>query len=285
LENLSASVADLHEYAAMRLVSVAIMVMKKHAKFNAVTVSSSSKKEQTIQQQTTDAEDEQNSNSPLTMYTEVSHTLLGIIKHGLSARNIEGNLHLVYALVYHQMDLINLFKATHNNGAKKLYSSKQTERIESVVLKASGLIQEEGARSAPKALQVLDSHMVDLKETAIRADHTTTANKSPSKRKYDKDRNMHSTGDDGMGNANSLNSFPGEEEFTFSYEEEADPEVFFVPYVWDLISSVVTASTIEWRKDEIQAFALLDEVEEETNNPSIDYTLTDHYSKNADEMV
>jgi hypothetical protein len=53
----------------------------------------------------------------------------------------------------------------------------------------------------------------------------------------------------------------GEEDFTFSYEEEADPEIFFVPYVWEVIVCVVTSSSVEWNKDKIQVFPLLEEEE------------------------
>jgi hypothetical protein len=49
------------------------------------------------------------------------------------------------------------------------------------------------------------------------------------------------------------------EDFTFTYEEEADPEIFFVPYVWEVIVCVITSSSIEWNKDRIGVFPLLDE--------------------------
>jgi hypothetical protein len=49
----------------------------------------------------------------------------------------------------------------------------------------------------------------------------------------------------------------------FTYEEESDPEVFFVPYVWEIIVSVVTSSSIEWDTDKIKVFALLDDSFEE----------------------
>ena len=47
--------------------------------------------------------------------------------------------------------------------------------------------------------------------------------------------------------------------FSFTYEEEADPETFFVPYVWEVIVCCATASSIEWAKSEIRVFPLLDE--------------------------
>jgi hypothetical protein len=53
------------------------------------------------------------------------------------------------------------------------------------------------------------------------------------------------------------------EDFTFTYEEEADPEIFFSPYVWEVIVSVLTSASIEWNKNRIQVFPLLDEEPEE----------------------
>ena len=47
--------------------------------------------------------------------------------------------------------------------------------------------------------------------------------------------------------------------FMFTYEEEADPEIFFVPYVWEVIVCCATASSIEWVKPDIRVFPLLDD--------------------------
>jgi hypothetical protein len=144
-----------------------------------------------------------------------------------------------------------------------LYHPRETERIEGVTQKASALIQEEGARTAPKALKVLEEKMNDLKEAARVADM-----KSPSKRK------KHSS--------------PSDEDFTFSYEEEVDPEIFFVPYLWEVIVCVVTSGTMDWKKDDIQAFALLDEVEEdqalELGVEGLGINVGT-FAKNADELV
>lgn len=48
-----------------------------------------------------------------------------------------------------------------------------------------------------------------------------------------------------------------DENFMFTYEEESDPEIFFVPYVWETIVCAVTSSTIEWNIKQIQVFHLL----------------------------
>lgn len=56
----------------------------------------------------------------------------------------------------------------------------------------------------------------------------------------------------------------------FTYEEEADPEVFFVPYVWDVVVCALTASSIEWQKERIQVFPAL---------PEEDVTADEHLPK------
>jgi hypothetical protein len=243
LMNLSPSIVDLHEYAAMRLASVTVGVMKRHAKLLA-----SSKDQQHTEngEGKNDEDEDELLSTPLGMYAEVARTLLGLIKHCLSPRNLERNLHLVYALVYHQTDLLRIFKE------KKLYSFKQYDRIESVTLAASSLIQEEGARSAPKALKVLEGQIDRLQKSA---------EKKKKKEQLD--------------------------DFTFTYEEEADPEIFFVPYVWETIVCVVTSSTIEWKKDEIRAFGLLEPLEEPpvAEQEQIPTATSGEYDRDAEELV
>ena len=48
---------------------------------------------------------------------------------------------------------------------------------------------------------------------------------------------------------------------TFQYEEEADPEVFFVPYIWDVIVGTLTTTTMEWTRNKIQIFPLNEDAE------------------------
>lgn len=38
------------------------------------------------------------------IHLQVSHTLLRILRHCVGSKNIDSNLQLVYALVYHQAD-------------------------------------------------------------------------------------------------------------------------------------------------------------------------------------
>jgi hypothetical protein len=251
--NLSTSVVGLHEYASMRLASVAVTVMKNHAKLE---VCAPLPESQRLHKRSSEMEEGEDLSSPLAMHAEVAHTLLTIIKQSLSPNTLESNLHLVYALVYHQMDLIKFCKH------KSLYSPRETERIQSVTLKASSLIQTDGARTAPRALQVLENHVESLVKAAKAADA-----KVPSKRRK-------------SGNT-------AEEDFTFTYEEETDPEIFFVPYVWEVVVCCTTSTTISWKKDDIRAFGLLDKIEDDDIGSDIGRGTTGNgeFAKNVDELV
>jgi len=211
LQNLSSSIVDVHDYTAMRLASVTVTVMKKHLK-----LSNSSTRQEPLK------EDDPPTTS-LTMYEEVALTLLEAIYKCLSSKTIERNLHLVYALVYHQADFNRVLKE------KELYPMKLLQRIQSVTTEASKIIQDDGARSAAKALVVLEANVEDLQKVA---DDT----------KSRKER----------------------DDIAFTYEEEMDPETFFVPYVWETIVCAVTSGTIEWKKENIQAFTLLEPFDEES---------------------
>lgn len=64
-----------------------------------------------------------------------------------------------------------------------------------------------------------------------------------------------------------LRQFP---ELRFTYEEEANPEGFFIPYVWTLI---VTHTTIPWRP---QAVALFSTVALGDDSPTLESVAGDH---------
>ena len=207
LMNLSSSIVDLHEYAAMRLTALTVSSIKRYLQ---------------LRRENPD-NDEDDLTTPTSMHGEAARTLLSTLKHCVSARNIEKNLHVVYALLYHQADFKRLL-ATKDSPFKK----NEVHRIQTVISTAAAIIDEDGsARTAPKALKILTDHIDQVREAVT-------------------DRRRRSEPED----------------FSFTYEEEADPEIFFVPYVWEVIVCVVTACSIEWNKDRIQVFPLLEEEEE-----------------------
>lgn len=214
LMNVSPAMVELHDYAAMRLASVTTSAMKRHVKL-ASGISKDALRDE-----------EEDTGTQLGMYSQVARTLLSLVKHALSAKNLERNLHLVYSLVYHMADLQTLFKETN------VYAKSEIDRIRNVMEAASDLLTNAGARTAAKAIKVLETNQAEIIKVV-----------EGEKKK----RKEHH-----------------EDDFNFTYEEEADPEIFFVPYVWETIVTTVTASSIEWDKDKILAFDLLEEEEQTT---------------------
>jgi hypothetical protein len=132
------------------------------------------------------------------------------------------------------------------------FRKSEYSRIQKVIDAASNAIEKaEDARTAAKALKVLQENV-----DALRLVVSEQRKRS------------------------------GEEDFTFSYEEEADPEIFFVPYVWEVIVCVVTSSSVEWNKDKIQVFPLLEEEEivdlPTDGPPQVDPT---QFSKDVSDLV
>ena len=130
------------------------------------------------------------------------------------------------------------------------FKKSETGRILKVMETASSIIDSKGdARTAPKALKALKED-IDLIHAIV----------AERRKKADLDETL------------------------FTYEEEADPEIFFVPYVWEVTVNVVTSSSIEWEKNRIQVFALLDEepvVLIDNGAPAI----TGEYSKDVSDVV
>ncbi len=48
---------------------------------------------------------------------------------------------------------------------------------------------------------------------------------------------------------------------TFTYEEEKDPEIFFVPYIWDVVVCSITSASIEWNRDKVKVFPLNEKID------------------------
>jgi hypothetical protein len=104
------------------------------------------------------------------------------------------------------------------------FSKNEIDRIQKVIDAASSVLELGNARTATKSLKVLSENIEQIRSVVV-------------------ERKRQNDG----------------EAFTFTYEEEADPETFFVPYVWEVIVCCATASAIEWTKLEIRVFLLLDD--------------------------
>lgn len=78
------------------------------------------------------------------------------------------------------------------------------------------------------------------------------------------------------------------DDFIVYYEEEADPKICFVQYIWETIIYAMASSTIEWRKDEIHVFPLLDPMDDPVPAESDQQVATSSngdYAKDTKEIV
>jgi len=230
LMNISPHIVNLHDYAAMRVAFVTIATLKKYS----LIVARNDGNEEDL-------------NTPMGMYGEVVRTLLGMLRHCLSPKSLRDNIHLVYALVYHQND----FREVADKPTLKSLTPDLSS-IERMIKVADQIIQDDGnARTAAKAHKVLEANMERMLEVS-----------------------------EGVQEA----------DFTFSYEEEADPETFFVPYIWEIVVCVVSASTIDWDISRIQAFPLLEE-EDVSEGKAFDESTSmkedslNNYSKDVSDVV
>jgi len=262
--NLSPHIVNLHSYASMRLASVLISIMKRYT----VLVMKNGGK----------PAEEGDVNSLLGMYGEACRILMQVVKHSIRRKVIDKNLHLIYALVYHQRDFNTVLRAKRSP-----FRPSDTEKIASVMKVADEIILNASARTAEKALEELNKFVDTLKG------NKSSSGKSSSSRTRGgatspTDESTISTA------SSSTSTISGMEDFRFTYEEEADPEIFFVPYLWEIIVSAVTASTLEWHKKKIKAFALLHHVAEDMNVlPQDDWQSSNQihgaFADNVDDIV
>ena len=128
------------------------------------------------------------------------------------------------------------------------FQKSEITLLQNVTSKATFIIEQDGnARTAPKALKLLGENIQQILAVVKNGNST----------KKDQQR------------IDPLQQQQQPEDYTFTYEEEADPEIFFIPYVWEVIVCVITSSTIEWDKNQIRIFPLLD-VEEYSDDDDDD---------------
>lgn len=136
------------------------------------------------------------------------------------------------------------------------FKTPDIEKISTMIKKADAIISDASARTSEKSMEALQQSI-----------HILKGSKSSSGKSSSNNRTLSSSAsitDDSTISTTSSSTVSGMEDFRFTYEEEADPEIFFVPYVWEIICSCVSASTLEWNKRRIKVFALLEY--EEINN-------------------
>lgn len=183
-------------------------------------------------------EEEGDLSTPLGMHGETCRTLLQLIKHSIRPKYIEENIHLAYALLLEQRGIEMMCQHAS-------MSKSDLTPIVDLIQKANSIIERHGSgRSAAEAQQTLKMHAEELKS--------------------DETRGRTSSADSISSEATDLGNL------TFTYEEEADPEVFFVPYLWDVIVGALTTSTLEWSRDKILVFPLNEDTVSFTQNGDVE---------------
>ncbi|KAG6595787.1 Dymeclin [Phytophthora cinnamomi] len=214
LSNLARSAENLHVYAAQGVVGLIDMLAKNEAKLvtQMKRLKSSDKEENEVLAQKRSA------------YVEFIRLLLGVVSSCLKAKLLPRNPQLIYSLLHRAGTFAALqqhseFAAQVNNGP--VWST--LARFQAVV----------DAKTSPD--DVLDT---DTVLEIIRCECVSlVAASSDSSRTGGASRSKASVNDD---------------DASYRYEEEADPEQFFVPYIWKLIQE--QTPDFCWKEDKITLF-------------------------------
>eukprot|EP00557_Chaetoceros_sp_GSL56_P011355 CAMPEP_0176480042 /NCGR_PEP_ID=MMETSP0200_2-20121128/2066_1 /TAXON_ID=947934 /ORGANISM="Chaetoceros sp., Strain GSL56" /LENGTH=1076 /DNA_ID=CAMNT_0017876135 /DNA_START=179 /DNA_END=3409 /DNA_ORIENTATION=+ len=271
LLNLSPHAVELNSYTAFRLVSVLIATMKRYT----ILVMKNGGKS---------AEDGDVTSS-LGMYAEACRILLQVVKHGVRRRVVDSNLDLVYSLAYNQREFNTIVKSKSSP-----FASTDTMKIQTVIDEAHKIIQQVPNQTAESSMQALRDHIDILKTLKLNKNDN---NKSSRRKRFNSSSSSSSSSVDSSMSDSTMN---GMEDFKFTYEEESDPEIFFIPYIWEVIVSTVTCSSLEWNKEHIQVFpimrhlatAAVEAPDHETNAIGDDVltTVDNHeFSKDVDDVV
>jgi len=137
---------------------------------------------------------------------------------------IEKNIQVLYALAYLKRDFDEIVSSSTCP-----FTPSEIGFLSAILTHTDTIIQKDGeALTATQAMYRLTTSIEDLK-SAMRTN--TLLNNDAA---------------------------DAEGDFTFTYEEDADPEVFFVPYIWDVVTCAVTVSFVEWDKAGIKVVSFVE---------------------------
>ncbi|GMG17296.1 unnamed protein product [Phytophthora fragariaefolia] len=214
LSNLARSAENLHVYAAQGIVGLIDMLAKNEAKL--VT--------QMKRLRSTDNEENEVLVQKRSAYVEFIRLLLGVISSCLKAKLLPRNPQLIYSLLHRADTFAGLqqhseFTAHVNNSP--VWST--LARFQAVV---DAKTSPDDVLDADKVLEIIRTECVSL--LAASSASSRTGGTSRSKASVDDD------------------------DASYRYEEEADPEQFFVPYIWKLIQE--QTPDFCWKVDKITLF-------------------------------
>jgi hypothetical protein len=170
-----------------------------------------------------------------------------------------------------------------------------TIKIRAVMEEADKIIQQVPNRTANAAMLALREHAEVLKHLRANNHHNHKSRRTTRARSQSSSSSSSVASHDSTTSDSTMN---GMEDFKFTYEEESDPEIFFIPYLWEVIVSTVTSSLLEWDRKNIRVFAIMHHVvnaaaatSDETNVAADDLLTTaalggtNEFSKDVDDVV
>ena len=161
--------------------------------------------------------------------------MLQLIRHCIRPKCLRKNVHLVHAIHLEQKQFREMCK--YNSLGDVCTISDLIEKSNCIISNNKGDVI---LPTAEQKIQLLKTNMTELKSS------------------------FTSVEDCGISDVDSIASDMSDlGNLTFTYEEEADPEVFFVPYIWDVIvcTLTTTTTTMEWDRAKIGLFPLNEEVD------------------------
>lgn len=234
LSNLARAAENLHVYAAQSVVGLIALLAKKEAKLVAQMAAISAAS--TPSDEAAAAELEALAQKR-TAYVEFIRLLLGIVSSCLKARLLPRNPQLIYSLLYHA----EAFKAleTHPEFAFHVHNGP----VWSALARFKGVVEaktaaeepgeERGVLDVDTVLGIIRAECVSLLASASA---TSTAGGPASRR----------------GVNSPLSPSAEDDEACYRYEEESDPEQFFVPYIWRIVFE--QTPELSWKAEKITLF-------------------------------
>ena len=266
LLNLSPHINGIDSYVANRLVTVAAITFKRYAVL--------------IAENGGQVEVEGDLSTPIGMHGETCRTLLQLIKHSIRPKCLAKNIHIVYEILRDQKvfsamlqcKLISMYLNRYAMAISLAHllaflrtdpSLGDLAAISNLVATGNKIVKSNGGGlSARKTLKLLEDNLSELRSYSSEGALLR--------------RNSHSDDSSASSVASDASDLGN---LTFQYEEEADPEVFFLPYLWDIVvSTLTTSSSMEWRRSSIQIFALNDDLGDGVADNSFDEVSLVEYS-------
>jgi hypothetical protein len=214
LSNLARSAENLHVYAAQGIVGLIDMLAKNEAKLVA----------QTERLKAADIEESEVLAQKRSAYVEFIRLLLGVVSSCLKTKLLPRNPQLIYSLL-HRADTFSAlqqhseFAAHVNNGP--VWST--LARFQAVV---EAKTSPDDVLDADTVLEIIRGECVSLLAASSAGSRT--------------------------GGASRRKTSVEDDDASYRYEEEADPEQFFVPYIWKLIQE--QTPDLCWKVDKITLF-------------------------------